>query len=462
MNSIEVEIDKAVYLDCYHHILEQNDIDIELLVGGRDSGKSRFLAQLTTDQAMSLDYFRCLLIKETHESIKDAQWQMIKDNAEQWGVDGLFKFITSPLSIRCLNNNTFAARGMDNPGKIRSFSNPSHAWVEEANQISETAFTTLLTGLRNDYGNVKLFLSLNPEADTPDFQEFWLYKMFFKHWKGEKVYVGVLRMKVQLVRFGKLVEEEVVLKFRITHTTYHDNPYVSLQRIAFHESLKETNPYWYRVFTLGLWGNKENESPYLTTWSREKHISPVELHATPNLYLFTCWDFNRNPQVCTIIQWDEAKEVVYIIEVFKIPNTGTDKMCDLIAEKYPPMHYIYIVNGDYSGNTPSSLYEEEVTNYTVIKNKFGLADGQLKIEPNPKLEDNRTLVNMVFHRYNVQVCPVKAKPFIFDAENVKYTAEGKIKKEDREDPAQQADCLDTVRYFFNKNFQWILKLVPNK
>lgn len=459
---IEVEIDKSVYLECYHHLLEPNDIDIDILFGGRDSGKSKFLAQFTTELSLSLDYFRCLLIKETHESIKDAQWQMINDNAVTWGVDSLYKFHTSPLAIKCVNGNTFATRGMDKPAKIRSFSNPSHAWGEEFNQVSEDGFITLLTSLRNDYGKVKLFLSLNPESPVPNYQEFYLWKMFFKDWRGDKVFVGSITMKLRRQLGGIWIEEDVVLKYRLTHTTYHDNPYCSPQRIAFHESLQETNPYWYRVFTLGLWGNKLNESPYLTTWSREKHISPVELHATPGLYLFACWDFNRNPQVCTIIQWDETAEVVYIIEVFKIPNTGTDKMCDLIAVKYPPNHYIYIINGDYSGNTPSSLYEEEVTNYTVIKSKFGLTDGQLKIEPNPKLEDNRTLVNMVFHRYKVQVCPVKAKPFIFDAENVKYTAEGKIKKEDREDPAQQADVLDTVRYFFNKNFQWILKLLPSK
>src|ERR1700712_3460931 len=100
---IEVDIDKDVYLECYHHLLDENDIDIEILFGGRDSGKSKFIAQYFTEQSMMLDYFRCLLIKETHESIKDAQWQMLKDTAEEWQVDTLFKFQTSPLGIKCIN-----------------------------------------------------------------------------------------------------------------------------------------------------------------------------------------------------------------------------------------------------------------------------------------------------------------------------------------------------------------------
>ncbi len=86
--------------------------------------------------------------------------------------------------------------------------------------------------------------------------------------------------------FIKGKEETVKLKYRSTHVTYHDNPYVTEQRIAFHESLKETNPYWYRVFTEGLFGNKQNDSPWLFTWSRDKHGAKTELHAKRSEILF--------------------------------------------------------------------------------------------------------------------------------------------------------------------------------
>ena len=332
---------------------------------------------------------------------------------------------------------------MDKPGKIRSLANPSHAWGEEFNQVGEDGFITIITGLRNDFGSIKLFLSLNPEADTIDYEEWWLYKMFFKnHYPHELSFTDEIVMKV-LIK-GK--EETVKLKYRCTHTTYHDNPYVTPQRIAFHESLKLTNPYWYRVFTEGLFGNKQNESPWLFTWNREKHIAPAELHARRSEILFLSWDFNRNPQVCTIIQWPEEK-VVQIIEVIKVANVGTEGICERVLEKYPG--YLYVVTGDYSGDTTQSLYKEQVTNYTVIKKMLHLTDGQIKIKPNPKLEKNQTLVNTIFQFFPVQVCPVKARPFIFDAENVKKRADGTIVKNDRNDPAQQADVLDSGRYWFN-------------
>lgn len=440
---IEVDIDKEVYLECYHHLLEENDIDIEILFGGRDSGKSKFIAQYFTEQAMMLDYFRCLLIKETHESIKDAQWQMIKDNADQWGVDSLFKFVTSPLSIKCANGNTFATRGLDKPGKIRSFSNPSHLWGEEANQYSEDSFITLLTGMRSDYGSVKLFLSLNPEANTADFTEFWLYKMFFANYNYEKIFLGTITTKIKRLVNNILIEEEISITFRITHTTYHDNPYVSPQRIAFHESLQLTNPYWYRVFTEGLWGNQENDSPWAFAFSRKKHVGPTKLNRAEILY--TCWDFNRNPMTCTIIQWYGLH--IYVLEVIKIPNSGVDAVCMRIQIAYPSC--LYIVTGDYSGTAKTSLFEEQITHYSQIKKFLRVNEGQIKVKPNPRLNKNQTLVNTILSYYDVTIDPYKAKPLIFDMENVKKRADGSIVKVDREDPAQQSDALDTFRYFCN-------------
>lgn len=449
MPRIDINIDlDSVLLPVFRHLAEPNDIDIELIWGGRDSGKSKAMAQIFTIESLQQSYFRCLLIKETHNSVKDAQWQMIKDNVEQWQLDSLFKFQTSPLHIRAPNDKTFHARGMDDPAKIRSFANPSHAWVEEGNQISEEGFITLITGLRSDYGSVKLYITFNPEAKG-NFEDFWLYKTFFAG-RVEKNFTGKSVMKVVILG----VEKEIVLKYRSTHATWRDNKYITPQRIAFHENLQNTNPYYYRIFTLGEWGNAENSNPWLFTFNRQKHVSLVELFASRKEILFLAFDFNRNPQACTVIQWPGQAKVRFI-ETIKIPNVGTEGICELILQKYP--NYLYMVTGDYSGDTVSSLFKEQVTNYSIIKKMLKLNDGQIKISPNPSLAKNRTLVNAVFLNYPIEICPVKAKHFIYDCENVKMKADGTILKDDRNDPSQQADCLDTGRYWFNQFMAWFIK-----
>lgn len=443
---IEVEIDKSVYLECYQHILDDDEtIDIEFIWGGRDSGKSKFMAQHLTELAMSKEYFRCLLIKETHESIKDAQWQMIKDVAEEWGVADLFTFRSSPLTIKCINGNNFLTRGMNQPGRIRSISNPSHAWVEEGNQISEQAFITLLTSLRSEHGNIKLYFTFNPEANSPSYEDFWLYKLFFAKYEPHKSFTGEM-----IIKSG---EEELKFKYRSTHTTYHDNPYVTKQRKGFHESLQESNYYWYNVFTLGNWGNKENESPWAFAFDRRKHIGPCLLKRSELVYL--SFDFNRNPMVCSVIQ--HYNNHIYVLEVIKLPKSGVDAVCTRIKTFYPGC--LYIVTGDYSGTNTSSLFEEQVTHYKLIKSYLKLTDKQIKVKPNPRLHKNQTHVNTILSFYPVTIDGEKAKPLVFDMENVKKRADGTIVKEDRNDPAQQSDALDTFRYYCNMFMAWYKPVV---
>lgn len=447
---IEVEIDKSVYLDCYQHLLEAAEIDIEILYGGRDSGKSKFIAQKLTDECLGAEYFRCLLIKQTHESIKDAQWQMIKDNADQWGVDSLFNFKVSPLAIQCVNGGSFHARGLDDPGKLRSFTNPSHVWVEEANQTTEEGFITIITGLRSDYGRIMVYMSLNPEALTADFRDFWLYKMFFAGHEGQLSFSGSFTIKDPVTgepmkgKNGQIIQ----LNYRVTHVTYADNPYCTPQRIAFHESLKSSNYYWYQVFTLGLWGNQANDSPWAFAFDRKKHVGRCQLNRNEPVYL--AWDFNRNPMCCSVIQW--YGDHIYVLQTFKIPKAGVDAVCAHILVFYPGC--LYIVTGDYNGNNESSLYQEQVTHYKLIKLYLKLSDNQLKVKTNPRLQKNQTHVNSILAFYKVTIDEEKAKPLIFDMENVKKRADGTIVKEDRDDPTQQADALDTFRYFCNAFMGW--------
>ena len=342
---------------------------------------------------------------------------------------------------------------MDKPGKIRSFTNPSHAWVEEGNQLTEAGFITLLTGLRSNHGRVKLYVTFNPEAETPDYEECYLYKTFFKgHYPAKKSFTSSISMSVSSA--GKL-EESIELKYRSTHVTYQDNPYITPQRRAIHESLKETNYYWYRVFTLGEWGNEENDNPWAFAFKREKHISPYELKADRMLPLWLSFDFNRSPAACTVIQHDEYNQRVNIIETIMLNKAGTESICEYILAMYP--NYLYMVTGDYSGHTPSSIHKEEVSNFTLIKSMLGLSDGQLKVKTNPRLEKNQTLVNSVLYRYDVQICPVKAKGLIFDLEKVKKKSDGTIMKDNRKDATQRADILDGFRYFINVEFEDFLE-----
>jgi hypothetical protein len=75
------------------------------------------------------------------------------------------------------------------------------------------------------------------------------------------------------------------------------------------------------------------------------------------------------------------------------------------------------------------------------------------------MDSNKSISYAVLVKVTVQMCPVKAKPLSFDCENVRKRADGTIVKDDRNDPAQQADSLDCFRYFCHAEMQWVLGYV---
>lgn len=441
LTDITVNIPKKAFLKCYWHLLK-SDAHIDFYWGGRDSGKSQDIAQQLIKDCLALPYFKCLLIKKTHNTIQESQWETIKNICEAWGIDHLFKFRVAPLSIECINGNRFLARGCDNPQSIKSTRNPSHSWIEEANQLSLDDFITVTTTLRANNVKIKQRVSFNPEFDT-DFEEHWLWKTFF----SGKDPNGSYNWEFTLPS-GKKFD----YTYTSTHTTYHHNPKVAPERIAFLEMLQDIDPYYYRVYTLGLPGRRKNNAPFVFAFDRAKHLGKTTANRGFELYL--SFDFNRQPLCCTV--WQYYGNHIYGIQAIKLDNSDIYKMCDYILLHYPG--FLYTVTGDATGKASSALVLDAINYYTVIKSKLNLGSGQLKVpDSNPIVKESQVLTNAVFAMLTVTIDPDNCKGLIFDLENVRVLPDGSIEKKNREDPTQQADFLDTCRYFFSTFFKWLLK-----
>jgi PBSX family phage terminase large subunit len=444
MNDINVNISKKVFLPCYHHLL-QSPYDIDLLWGGRDSGKSRDIAQQLIMDCLRLPYFRCVLLRKVFNTIKESQWQLIKDVAEEWKVDHLFTFTQAPLEIRCVNGNKFICRGMDEPGRLKSISNPSHAWAEEANQLELNDFIVMLTTLRYSLGKVKVWMSFNPECDG-DFEEFWIFKTFFTD-KNQRSFDGVWKMPVgphkRLVSYT----------YQCTHTTYNDNRYCSDERAAILEHLANLDPYYYQVFTLGMWGLRKINDPFCYCYVKDKHVKRTTLNPMSEVYL--SFDFNVNPITCGVYQ--HYHDRILGIESIKLPNSDIYKLCEHIKVKYG--NCMFLVTGDATGQATNALVQDGINYYTVIMEKLNLAPAQLKVPPqNPRVEENRMLVNAAFHDGQVELDPEGCKGLIFDCEYVSVDDMGKIEKGDRKNPKKRADHLDNFRYYLNTFQRHLLRL----
>lgn len=441
VNEVVVRVDPRVHLPVYKHLLTST-ANINFLWGGRDSGKSHFIAQKMILDCLTSKYFRCVLVRKTLKSIRNSQYQTILEIIKDWGFDHLFTHNTTMMSITCINGNGFLSAGCDDPDNVKSISNPSHAWYEEANQLTETDFITVSTTLRSNRAKVQEWVSFNPECDG-DYKQFWLFKNYFAGHKNLFCsFTGVKEIKIPATAFKK--EKVVRITYTSTHTTYVDNIHCTPERQAKLEDLRTTNPYYYKVYCLGQWGIRQVDHPFLFAFNHTKHVGHTEYNI--NEYLYLSFDFNRNPICCTAFQWYD--DTVFGLETIKLARSDIYQLCETIAAKYDQA--IYIVTGDSTGFNSNALVRDDLNYYKVIQERLELSDGQIQVVRNPIVEENQVICNKAFVKYNIILDEDGCQALIFDCMFAEMLPTGKLKKGDREDVTQQLDALDTMRYFINK------------
>lgn len=191
-------------------------------------------------------------------------------------------------------------------------------------------------------------------------------------------------------------------------------------------------------------------------FSQEKHVHKTEYKSQYPLYC--CFDFNRNPICCSLFQHHDDE--IFGIETIKLVNSNIYSLCDVIVARYP--RALFIVNGDSTGNASSAMVLDNLNYFKIIQKRMNLSRSQIIVPRNPPIAENQVLVNAILEHFKVSLDPDKCQPLIFDLQFVEMLPDGTIKKGDREDPKQQADALDTFRYYLNSNFKWFLNKPAQK
>jgi len=261
---ISINLDEELFLPVYRHLQDSTN-NIEFLWGSRDSGKSREIAQQLIIKCLKSEYFLCPLIRKVANTIKDSQWQFIKSIIEEWELDQFFVFHVNPLEIKCVNGNKFICRGLDEPKNIKSITNPSDSWIEEGSDLDEADWVLILTSLRSNYGKTQVWCSFNPDFKV-DYEKTYIYKTFFR----EHYEKGILDYSTSLEIEYK--GKQTKIDYRVTHSTYEDNPYCPPDRAFFYENLKNSSEYEYLVYAKGLFGRRKTGGEFYKGFKIEKHI----------------------------------------------------------------------------------------------------------------------------------------------------------------------------------------------
>jgi PBSX family phage terminase large subunit len=415
-------------------IFENRDRYI-FLWGGRDSGKSYSTAEKLIIRCLQEKYFKCILIRKTFEAIKESQYDTIKAIIEEWGIEDLFIFHVAPLEIICkINGNRFIARGLEKADRIKSVRDPSAIWYEEGNQMTEEDFITVTTSVRSEKAAyIQEIFSFNPECDG-NYEDFWLFKMFFAKRHPEKSFRDTVRIKLP-------EGEEMEYSYLVIHSTYLDNPHCPPERYAIYEDLKRTNHYQYIIKTLGEWGNRDVSGRFFKSFDRLVHVNKVDVNLSWPIHI--SFDENVNPYpALTIWQFNEERKEIY--QVHELCLTTPNNKVKVVAREYVSwmrkidFHDLTFIYGDATSAREDTKLEEGINYFTILKSEIesqGFVCRIRKLDRNPSVALSGEFINSLYENYKGYSIVIgdTNKNSISDYQMVTENTDGSMKKPKNKD-----------------------------
>ena len=393
--------------------------------GGRASGKSHNIALYLLGRCMQPDYFRGVLMREIHGSIRDSQFREMKDLIEAHGLTPMFQVNETTMAFRCLlTGNTIISRGLkktskNETAKVKSIKDPSVIWFEEADEISAEDFRKADMSVRTTRGRLQILISYNTDIE----ETHWLRTDFHDQDRDDTFYC---------------------------HTTYQTNTRnLDSAYIRTLTTLQTVDPDYYRVYVLGLWGGKKVVAPFAHAFDRSTHVKPCQYQ--PNRPLYISMDFNIDPFAFIYYQfWRDTEGYhLHVFEEETILGGTVDEAINRIKNKYGAALHLLTIQGDYNGTNRSMVSPDKLSVYKTLQKGLRLQDRQFDLRPNPKHVNSRNDVNYFLRNFNDFRIDPKCLYLTRDFERVEINPDGSIRKSDRSQGNQRADHLDAARYMIN-------------
>ena len=447
------QIKENLFIPKHKDILKWDE-SILFLWGGRYGAKTQSIARKLIIQCLSDKYFRCVISRKVYGTIKNSNYQTLYDFVQSHNLQSLFKFTVSPLEITCINGNKFIAKGFDKAMKTKGIEKPTHFWAEELAEYEYEDFITALTTLRG-VDKPQFIGTFNPETDE-DIGEFWLYEKFFKD-KPAKDFVD--NFKIEIIVNDKIEFEN--LSIRSVHTTANDNKYLSNRERAIVNQFKydyektgsQTAQYYYKVWTLGEFGNKFVDLRYYSSFSEINHIKKISFDDTETIHL--TFDKNVNPYItCQVWQVIDLKHFKQIYEfALAHPKNRTRILAREVIKYLKDIDYFskIFIYGDGTALNDDTNVEHGQNFFTIIETEMKAAgymitfrvpgkrsnqfDAIKRKKKNPNSANAADFINSIYDNkigeYSITIadnCKVSKNDYI----NVKQDKNGGIDKSEKD------------------------------
>lgn len=260
---------------------------IEVWYGGASSGKSHGVVQKVVLKALKKwpHPRKVLWLRKVDRTIKDSIFADVLGCLSDWRLLNLCKVNQTNYTITLPNGALFLFKGMQDPERIKSIKGLSDVVMEEASEFTLDDYTQLTLRLREPkHKQRQLFCMFNPVSKLN-----WTYKQWF----ADDVEVD---------------EDRVV----IHQSTYKDNHFLDEDNIRTIENLKQTNPAYYKIYTLGEFATLDK----LVFPEFEKRR--LSIHQLSNLPSYFGLDFGyTNDETAFMhVKVDEDRHIIYVMEEY--------------------------------------------------------------------------------------------------------------------------------------------------
>ncbi|HPI53346.1 MAG TPA: phage terminase large subunit [Chitinophagaceae bacterium] len=340
-----------------------SDAQISLIYGWRDGGKSTSAWNVLLWQCLLSSHFRWGHGRAKYNEIQGSTFQTLKDCAKEMGLSDYFLFIKDGFKVinKLRPDNFFFGVSADQPDKVRSVPRVNGILIDEAHDMKDTDFASLMGTLREDekyIDRTKVVLIFNNDKVS---QKSFLYTMFFD--PKSLMYNEVERVLI----------------------SYEDNPFINkektekkLMMVAMNDRVK------FLKLRAGEFLAEENKNPWFYALDANKHYGVKDIGWNRSEVLYLAFDFNISPMTCVVAQMVPG---IYcrIIKSYKIKNCTSREFCKIIKKDFPGA--VLRVTADPAGNARNANYESvSTTGHAILRQYLGIGLNQMD---KPMLNFNR-------------------------------------------------------------------------
>lgn len=239
---------------------------------------------------------KVLVIRKYGTTLKDSVFQLFIDMLKKWQLYNYCKVNLSNYTISLPNGSLFLFKGLDDSEKIKSITDITDIWTEEATELDEDDFTQLDLRLRALIDGLQMFVSFNPVSKAN-----WVYKKWFAD--------------------GKVHDDTMILR-----TTYKDNKWLPEAYIRALEEKKRANYTYYKIYALGEFCSLDKL--IFSNWKVEEFN-----HSDINGKLIVGLDFGFVNDISALVASvvDEENNRIYIFKEWGATNKTNEELAKIIT-----------------------------------------------------------------------------------------------------------------------------------